>query len=156
MAYKKINLFLVAVAFVIIFFTIPAYNTWINTKIFGDNIDYQISHMGVEDRRTSRYGYPYVVYQNVSHKVTDPKHAIILMPPNDYLKTLNVKQFVTPEPATFYYYTGLICVLPNSPNADSANWELLVNSDQQIMLRKITSKGHLDTLLAFYRKYKQI
>lgn len=156
MTYKKINLFFVAVIIIMIFFNLPVYNNWLNSKIFGDNTAEEFKHLDLDYRKASRWGYSYMVYQNIVGKVTDPKHAIILLPPNDYLRKIHVKNFVSPEPATFYYYTGLASVWMTSPNAEQANWELVVKGDQQIGLRKITDKKHLDSVLAFYRKFQEL
>jgi hypothetical protein len=153
MLYKKINLFLISVLILIVFLAIPVYNDWMNTKLLGDNIFQQMGHMKLEERKMSRYGFSYVIYQNIAKRVTDPKNAVILMPPEEYLKTINVKKFASPEPATFYYYTGLVSVWANSPDVGRANWELMVRGDQQIAIRKITDRRNLDSIVTFYKKY---
>jgi len=99
MTYKKINLFFVAVIILMIFFNVPVYNNWLNGKIFGDNTMEEFKHLDIDYRKASRYGYSYMVYLNIVEKVTDPKHAIILLPPNEYLKKINVGYFADGEKA---------------------------------------------------------
>jgi len=157
MTYKKINLFFIAVIIIIIFCTLPANNDWLYTKIIdpGNNVFDQPNHMGIDERKASRYGYSYLVYLNILHKVDNPKQAVILLPPIEYVKSIHVNNFAIPEPATFYYYTGLEAVWANSPHVGLANWEVVVKGEQQIGLRRIPGKEHLDSVLTFYRKYLQ-
>ena len=155
MTHRKINLFIIAVAIVVLFCVLPSNNDWLNAKIIdADNpVFEQPKHLKIEERKVSRYGYSYLVYQNILHRLDDPKHALVLVPPIEYVKSLRVNNFAIAEPATFYYYTGLASVWVNSPDVERANWELVVRGEQQIALRKITDKKHLDSVITFYRKY---
>ena len=81
-------------------------------------------------------------------------HPVILFEPNSFYKdSLHVYPNIhAPEPALFYYYTGLEGVWTNSPDVGKANF-LLMMSKKGIKLQEITSPQQLKLVLAFYKKY---
>lgn len=152
----KINLFLAAVLVVVIFFTLPANNEWVFGKVLGtgNNWEFQFSHMDPETRRMSRFGFTYMVYQNAIHRITDLDHAVVLLPPSDYLtKVRHMVKFGSVEPALFYYYTGVIGVWANSPDVGKANWEIDARNDTCVLIKKITNREEFDSLIKVYKKY---
>ncbi len=156
MTFKKINLFLSGVLVIILFFTLPANNRWLFSKILDSGNDFamQMNHMDPEDRKLSRYGFSYMIYMNAIKRITVHENAIILLPPNDYLtEVLHVTKFVSPEPAVFYYYTGINAVWANSPDAGRANWEIVVHSDSSIILKKVMNRRHFDSIVGVYKHY---
>lgn len=157
MNYKKLNFFLASVLVILLFFTIPINNNWLYSKVIGgeNNLLYQVKHLDVADRKLMRYGYSYQVYLNMLADIPDKKSALILLPPAKYLKAMGVQDFVTVEPAVFYYYTGLNSVWANSPDAGRANWAVGVNSSHRVRLRQIMNPAQLDTLLPIFRKLLQ-
>lgn len=103
-----------------------------------------------------RYGIVYTICMRVKDVVTKKKvaHPVILFEPNSYYRdSLHIYPNIhAPEPALFYYYTGLEGVWTNSPNAGKANF-LLRMSKSGLKLDRITSPGQLQRALAFYKKY---
>ena len=147
---------LVGILAIISFFILPANNRWLYGKILdkNNNVFVQAKRLGLDERKEDRFGYSYMVYMNAIKLIKNPEDAIVLFPPGDYVKSvLHVNNFVVPEPAVFYYYTGLVSVWANSPDVERANWEVVVKRENDIVLRKITSKRHLDSMIIFFRKY---
>jgi hypothetical protein len=156
MIFKQINLFLAAILVIVLYFAIPANNKWLYAKILdgGNSFATQLAHLDPAERKMSRYGYSYMVYMNAIKRITTPANAIVLLPPNDYIKNvLGVTKFVSPEPAVFYYYTGVNAVWANSPDVGRANWEIHVRNDTDIVLRKIINRKRFDSIVAFYKQY---
>ncbi len=107
----------------------------------------------------SRYGVSYVISMRVK-AVMEKKgvlHPIILLEPNSYYRdSLHIYPNVhSPEPAVFYYYTGLEGVWVNSPDAEKANYLVRV-SKKGVTLDAIRSQEQLRQILAFYRKFTPI
>ena len=84
-------------------------------------------------------------------------HPVILFEPNSYYRdSLHIYPKVrAPEPAVFYYYTGLEGVWVNSPDAEKANYVVRV-SKKGVTLDPIRNPDELRQVLAFYRKYTPI
>ena len=103
-----------------------------------------------------RYGIVYTVCMRVKDVVTQKKvtHPVILFEPNSYYRdSLKVYPNIhAPEPALFYYYTGLEGVWMNSPNVGKANF-LLRMSKKGIQLDQINNPQQLQKVLDFYKKY---
>ena len=107
----------------------------------------------------SRYGISYVISINVKD-VMEKKHIahpVVLFEPNGYYRdSLHIYPKVrAPEPAVFYYYTGLEGVWVNSPDAEKANFLVRV-SKKGVTLDAIHNPEELRKLLAFYRKFTPI
>jgi hypothetical protein len=153
MVYKKINLFLYGVLAIVLLFTIPVYNSWLYGKVLNENIANDVAHLNIEDRRVERFGYSYTVFSDVAQVLARFKNVVVLLPPNDYVKTKMAHGFVVPEPAVFYYFTGLKSVCANSADVSLANWALIVRGDANIVVRKMSMIPNADSLLDVYRQY---
>lgn len=103
-----------------------------------------------------RYGIVYTMSMRVKDVMIQKKvaHPVILFEPNSFYRdSLHVYPNIhAPEPALFYYYTGLEGVWTNSPDVGKANF-LLTMSKKGIKLQQITSPQQLQVILAFYKKY---
>ena len=82
-------------------------------------------------------------------KVTNP---VILFEPNSYYRDSLHMDLHVPEPAVFYYYTGLRGVWMNSPDVEKANYFVRVNGGE-VKLEAIRSSEQLQTILVHYRKF---
>ncbi len=154
----KINLTLISVLIIVLFFNIPFYNNWMNTNLLNPAFDILATskQLGLEQRMVNRFGYSYVVYKEMAgyfknSKIKDP---LILLPPEALMKEQKVKNFTIVEPTTFYYFTGYKAVWYDSPGVEKANLALVFDKDGKVMVRKIESKDDLNRFLATYRKYK--
>ena len=103
-----------------------------------------------------RYGVIYTICLKVKETVEKKKiaHPVILFEPNSYYKdSLHIYTTIrAPEPALFYYYTGLEGVWTNSPNVSKANFLLRI-SKKGVNLDEIHTPQQLQQILAFYKKY---
>jgi hypothetical protein len=156
MLYNKINLFVAACLVIMIVFSIPVYNNWLNGKILnGANYGYQLSHQSTEERMSNRFGVPYNNYHSIANtlKSSHINDAIVLLPPSKYLKAVKVDgDFDVVEPEVFYYFTGYKSTSINSPMAARADWALVIENHKP-GLRKITDTAFLNSLRILYKKY---
>jgi hypothetical protein len=103
-----------------------------------------------------RYGVGYTICLKVKEAVEKKHlaHPIILFEPNSFYRdSLHIySQIHAPEPAVFYYYTGLEGVWTNSPNVSKANLFLRI-SKKGVNLDEIHTPEQLQRILDFYKKY---
>lgn len=107
----------------------------------------------------SRYGISYVISTRVKEVVEKKNIAnpVILFEPNSYYRdSLHIYPNVrAPEPAVFYYYTGLVGVWTNSPNVSNANFLVRVTK-KGVSLDAIRTPQQLQQILANYKKFTPI
>jgi hypothetical protein len=107
----------------------------------------------------SRYGVSYLISIKVKEVIERKKvaHPVILFEPNSYYRdSLHIYPNVrAPEPAVFYYYTGLEGVWVNSPDVAKANFLVRVTK-KGVTLDAIRDQEQLRQILAFYRKFTPI
>ena len=103
-----------------------------------------------------RYGIMYTVSMKVKDVMEKKKVAnpVILFEPNSFYRdSLHIYPNIhAPEPALFYYYTGMQGVWLNSPNVSKANFLLRI-SKKGIQLDSIGTPAQLQRIQAFYKKY---
>ena len=106
--------------------------------------------------RLQRWGTTYGISMRVLDAVRKMKveHPVILFEPNSYYRdSLHIYPNIhAPEPALFYYYTGLEGVWMNSPNVSRANLFLHI-SRKGAGLDTIRSPRKLQEILDRYKKY---
>lgn len=154
---KKINLTLISILCIISYFSIPYYRNWAEDKFFaeGQGIEEQYPMLGLQQRMTYRFGKTYLMYLEIARMIrsTKDKNALLLMPRDSQLKEGKVRDFLSCEPAVFYYFTGLKSVFANSPAAKDVNWVVTIEHNQP-NLRRITTPELRKQLLDTYLKYK--
>lgn len=155
---------LTSVAFLLILATINAgyYADWFKARpvqYWSDFFKEKDESMDPVAIMKSRYGISYVISISVKEAIEKKRVAnpVILFEPNGYYRdSLHLYPKVrAPEPAVFYYYTGLEGVWVNSPDAEKANFLVRV-SKKGVTLDAIRNKEELQKILAFYRKYTPI
>ncbi|HVS98529.1 MAG TPA: hypothetical protein VHE54_18685 [Puia sp.] len=109
--------------------------------------------------KKERYGVMYTVSLKIKQavenkKVSDP---VILFEPNSFYRdSLHIYPGIrAPEPAVFYYYTGLEGVWMNSPDVTRANFLVRI-SKKGVVLEDIRSPAQLHRILERYKKYPPI
>jgi hypothetical protein len=110
--------------------------------------------MGVEQRMADRFEGDYTYSKQIAdffERKKNKSSALVLIPPSDYFKQ-NGMTYHVPEPAVFYYYTGLKTLWPNSSNATEANWYVRV-SNGKILVDTVTNKHSFIDTLAVYKKF---
>ena len=149
---KKLLLFIVGLMIITAFFLLPRNREWAGTVLsYGNDYLQQRDHLDRESRMVRRFGNDYVFTKNIAgyfERKGIKGEALVLMPPTAYFTRMGVKYHV-PEPAVFYYYTGLKTIWPNSKKAIEAGWYVRV-SEGKIIVDSVTDKKKLqDTIIAF-------
>ena len=107
----------------------------------------------------SRYGVSYTISMRVKEVMEQRHiaHPVILFEPNSYYRdSLHIYPNVhAPEPAVFYYYTGLEGVWTNSPDVTKANF-LVKITKKGVALDVIKTPQQLQQILASYKKFTPI
>jgi hypothetical protein len=107
----------------------------------------------------SRYGVSYTISIRVKEIMEQRHiaHPVILFEPNSYYRdSLHIYPNVhAPEPAVFYYYTGLEGVWTNSPDVIKANF-LVKITKKGVALDVIKTPQQLQQILASYKKFTPI
>ena len=158
------TLILTIVSFLVILVTMNAgyYPTWIDAKpvsYWKDFLKETEDTLDATGIMKSRYGISYLISMRVK-EVIESKHVsnpVILFEPNSYYRdSLHIYPNVrAPEPAVFYYYTGLEGVWINSPDADKANFLVKVGK-KGVSLDAIRTPEQRQQILAYYRKFTPI
>lgn len=149
-----------AVSFLLILVTINMgyYPTWFKSHPveYWNDFPKEKAEMDPEAIMKNRFGTPYVISERVKEVIGKKgvAHPVILFEPNGYYRdSLHIYPKVSaPEPAVFYYFTGLEGVWPNSPDAEKANYIVRVTK-KGVTLDAIRNQEELQRLLAFYRKF---
>jgi hypothetical protein len=110
--------------------------------------------------KKERYGISYTIAMKVKEVVENRKmpHAVILFEPNSYYRdSLHIYNTIrAPEPAVFYYYTGLEGVWTNSPDVKKANFIVRITQKKGVTLDEIRSPQQLQQILAGFKKFPPI
>ena len=159
---KSLILTLVSLLLVLVTLNAGYYPTWVKAKpvqYWSDFLREKDDTLDVTGIRKDRYGISYVISLRVK-QVVESRHIanpVILFEPNSYYRdSLHIYPKVrAPEPAVFYYYTGLEGVWTNSPDVLKANYLVRVTK-KGVTLDAIRTPQQLQQVLAFYRKFTPI
>lgn len=138
------------------------YQEWFRTKpaqYWSDFLKEKSDTSNEYSIKVQRYGVTYAISMRVLNAVRKKKmaNAVILFEPNSYYRdSLHIYPNVrAPEPAVFYYYTGLEGVWTNSPDVNKANFLLRITR-KGAGLDSIRSPQQLQEILARFKKYPPI
>jgi len=152
---RRLVLTVLSVIIIAFFFSIEYYNEWIKSRVIGPvtDISNQLAYMEPQERLVMRLGSGYIVSYNVAdfmRKNKQEKGALILLPPVEYLQK-NKVDFPVPEPAIFYYYTGLKSVTVNNKGSEKANFAIVYynNNLQLVPLNDQNRKEIMDVFRQF-------
>jgi hypothetical protein len=156
---KGFLLMLVSFAAIFIILNAGYYKEWFSAKpvqYWSDFLKEKDDTLDEAGILRQRYGIVYTICMRVKDVMIQKKiaHPVILFEPNSFYRdSLHIYPNIhAPEPAVFYYYTGLEGVWTNSPDVGKANF-LLQMSKKGIKLQEITGPGQLQRVLDFYKKY---
>jgi hypothetical protein len=132
-------------------------------KFFAETIDEGYTKMGlikdldnyqdIETRKEMRWGYGYYWLVKIKAYLKDDSEAIVLLPPNDYIETINPAQAL-PEPTVAYYYTnGLKTSWGTTDYAYKCTYFYRPSKDVGPSVVPITRRTQIDTLLQLYKGY---
>jgi hypothetical protein len=153
---------LTIISLLLIFLVLNAgyYGDWFRAKPLQYWNDFQTEKgdtMNIEAIRANRYGVNYMICMKVKDYLERKRisNPVILFEPNSYYRDSLHINIRAPEPAVFYYYTGLRSVWTNSAEVKKAN--LLVRiSKKGVQLDPIKTPGQLQEILARYQKFTPI
>jgi len=152
---KNITLTFLSMELLLVFFLLPKNREWFNGRVITYWNDFRIqkNKLDIEYRKTKRWESSYTISKQItdSFAKNDLKNVIVLLPPSAYFKERKIDYHV-PEPAIFYYYTGLRTVWINSNEAKNANWIVTAHNGQLEMIPMNDQKVLLDSINIF-KKY---
>lgn len=149
---KPIILTLTVIAFIAAFFLLPRNREWAATVLsYWKDYQWQRDNTDLETRMTKRFGNNYVFSKQIAdmfEKRGTKDRALVLMPPSNYFTKMGA-QYHVPEPAVFYYYTGLKTIWANSNDAIKANWYVRVSGNLLVVDSVTDLRAFRDTIAAF-------
>ena len=153
---QQIILLAAAIGLITGFFFLPMNRTWLNEKLvpYWSDFKKQKKKLEPEERKIARYGASYTYSKHIAaffKKRANKNDALVLLPSTKYFENNGIKYNV-PEPAVFYYYTGLKTTWANSKKAPEANWLVRVEKNK-IIIDSITNAEVLRDTIAAYQKY---
>jgi len=107
--------------------------------------------------RRIRYGTPYILSMKIQEaaKAGQLHDPVFLFEPNSFYHDSLHVDLNMPEPAIFYYYTGLKAVWMNSPTVQKANY-LVVIRKGEVKIEHIRTTLQLQEILTHYRSFTPI
>jgi hypothetical protein len=150
---KPAILTLCGIVAIFLFFLLPPNREWVMDKIFvyRHEFQWQVKRLDIEDRKRIRLESAYtrsVEITSMIEKHGHKKEALVLLPPTSYFKQHRINYDV-PEPASFYYFTGLSTVRADNSNAADANWYVCVKNGKIVVDSVIDKKTLADTIASF-------
>lgn len=151
---KRIILALICMALLTGFFFLPENRTWAKKLLgYARELPSQTRKLDEVTRLTNRFGngYTYSVTLAEMMKKNNEHDAVLLMPPTNYFTKRGLTYHV-PEPAVFYYFTGIKTVWVDSREAINAEWFAHVEGKEIVISKGDNKKALQDTITAF-KKY---
>lgn len=108
--------------------------------------------MSKEARLSKRFGTEYTYTKEIAENMrkNGQQNALLLMPPTSYFTRAGLKYHV-PEPAVFYYFTGIKTVWAESKEAINA--ELFIHvRDGQLLIARGNNKTALQDSITLFKK----
>ena len=153
---KTIVLTIISLFLLLFFFLLPKNHEWFNERIISYWNDFRIqkNRLDIEQRKIKRWGNSYILSKQIAELVArnrNLRNAILLIPPSAYFKDKKINYHV-PEPAVFYYYTGVKTTWINSNEALKANWIVYADSGH-LKIIPVTDKNILSDSINAFKKY---
>jgi len=153
---KKWVLCIISGVVLIGFFSLPVYRTWLQDKVIDNAKDFtrEASNLNIEYRMQNRFDSVYIYSKQIETQLLQKhaKSALVLVPPGGYFHQYGINYHV-PEPAVFYYFTGVKTVWYNCSDAADAAW-IVKPVNGRLVIDSVTSKQTLRDSIAVYKKYK--
>jgi hypothetical protein len=153
--WKNIILLGAGIFLLCLFFLLPRNQTWLAQRVlpYWKDFQRQKNILDLEKRKVERYESAYTYSKQIAgyfERKGIRQDVLVLIPSSAYFKSRGVN-YPVPEPAVFYYYTGLKTVWPNSSAALKANWYVHA-SEGRILIDSIAgTPGFMDTLSGFQK-----
>lgn len=150
---------LTVISFLLVILVLNAgfYKTWFADKpmeYWTEFLKQRDDTANAEKIMADRYGFGYTVSIKIKEYIVRKKisNPVILFEPNSYYRDSLHLQIRVPEPAVFFYYTGLRGVWVTSPEVNKANYLVRI-SQKGVNLDLIRSPQQLQQILARYQKF---
>lgn len=155
--FKSFLLLVASIVALLLFFGLEPNKMWLEQRIMPYWEDYkeQKLNLDLEERKLARYQTDYLFAKNVTgffEKRGTTNKTLVLVPSSDYF-TAHGLQIHVPEPAVFYYFTGLKTIWANSPEANKANWYITVKNGG-LVFDSVSNQQALRDTIASFNKYK--
>jgi hypothetical protein len=156
---KQALLFLLSCLLMGLFFLLPRNNVWLKTRplTYLKEFVQQKNNLDWEYRKRTRWGNAYTLSKQIAGLLGPEReraNLLVLIPPRDYFKDRNI-DYPVPEPAVFYYYTGIKTIWANSKEASKAN-RVVRAVNGRLLVDVVTNDYALADSLRTFRKYKTI
>lgn len=154
---KILLLTIVSSLTILLLLNLGYYKPWFSEKPLDYWKDFRkesASHASLKAIRQARYGLAYSISMRIKETVENKKinDPVILFEPNGYYNDSLHMDLHVPEPAVFYYYTGLHSVWMNSPGVGKANYLVRITKGE-VKMDHIRSAAQLQQILARYQSY---
>lgn len=153
---NSIVLTFASVLLLVWFCLLPHNRQWFNQRIIGYWNDFLIqkNDLNTEHRKIKRWEESYATSKQIADffsREQDIDSVLVLIPPPSYF-TQRKLYYPVPEPAVFYYYTGLKTTWAKSSEASKANWLVTVDNGSLKFVHVSNRQMVLDSIDAF-KKY---
>jgi hypothetical protein len=157
--FKKMILLLFSIALLTVFFLLPRNRIWLTSQVarYWTEAAVQKNKLNEEHRMRVRFGNYYILSKKIAELLDstgNKKNVLILVPSTTYFKERGITYHV-PEPAVFYYFTGLKTTWPDNHDAETATWYVTANQGN-IFIENVASQLHFADTLALFRKYNSV
>lgn len=151
---KKLFLLLAGMLLLLGYLLLPQNLEWCkNIRAYWRDFNVQKDQPGRETRFEKRFGREYILSRQIARQFErdgNKPGILVLMPPTSYFQKHRIAYHV-PEPAVFYYFTGLKTIWANSPKAIDANWYVHVK-DGKIIVDSVVDKRSLGDTIDVFKK----
>ena len=153
---KGLLLAVASILLITLFFLMPRNSRWLQDRIipYWKDLPAQARHLDPEHRMQARFKTHYTYSKSIKEelsKQTDLGKVLLLMPSTDYFKKKGI-DFPVPEPAAFYYFTGIKTVWAHNKNAAQANWYITVKGPI-IQIDSVRHQRQLETVIDSLKQY---
>lgn len=157
MKHRQIILFITSLLLITGFFLLPQNKKWLNEKLlaYWNDFRQQKNDLDIEKRKIKRYGTSYTFSKRIAaffEKNGTKEKVLLLLPSQQYFQRHGIR-YEVPEPAVFYYFTGLKTTWANSSKASEANWIIRVEN-RNLIIDSVADKTVLLDSIASYRKFR--
>ncbi|HVV07014.1 MAG TPA: hypothetical protein VHC96_22450 [Puia sp.] len=157
---KRLLLTIISTSILLLLLAFTNYRDWFLDK----PLDYwygfctEVRHRAsLEEVRRIRYGLPYTLSMKIQEaaKAGHLQDPVFLFEPNSFYHDSLHIDLRMPEPAVFYYFTGLQSVWMNSPTVQKANYLVIIRKGK-VKIERIGTPRQLQEILTHYRSFTPI
>lgn len=150
---KTIQLLAISIITLAAFILLPQNSQWMGKRIvpYWYDFQYQKNHLGIEERKIARYKDSYPQSKKIAAYLSNKNNVLVLLPSEAYFKKYGLV-YKVPEPAVFYYFTGLKTTWANSSMAPKATW-IVGMRNNQLVIDSVSSPGQVEDSIASYQKF---